>query len=427
MLFLASMPALIKVLLALALILTLNRLKLHLGLSLFVGAVTLGLMMGLSPVKIGQGLVKSLTDSQSLSLIVIVTVILVLSRLMADIGQLDRMVESFSGLVHNVKVSSLVMPALIGLLPMPGGALFSAPMVEAAFRGEKVSPEVKTVINYWFRHIWEYVWPLYPGYVLAVSLLGVPNWKFTLLQTPMTLIATAAGMLFLWPILPGAENESGGAGGRGRWQDFSRQVQPIALIVLAIPAVKLIELASGLTLPGLTSVYLGLGLCLGWVIVQNRLKPRAVFSALFHKAVFPMVVLVLGIMAFKGLLVESRAVEQIQKEMAFWGIPPLLAVALMPFLSGMVTGIAVGFVGASFPLIVPLFPPGHGLDFMAYATLAFGFGYMGMMLSPVHLCLIVTKDYFSASLLKSYRHLVGPAVIVLLAQLGLFSLFRMIG
>jgi hypothetical protein len=49
---------------------------------------------------------------------------------------------------------------------------------------------------------------------------------------------------------------------------------------------------------------------------------------------------------------------------------------------------------------------------------------MGMMLSPVHLCFLVTKDYYGASLIKSYRYLLLPAVSVMGTVTGLFFLIR---
>ncbi len=50
---------------------------------------------------------------------------------------------------------------------------------------------------------------------------------------------------------------------------------------------------------------------------------------------------------------------------------------------------------------------------LATLVLAYGFGYMGMMLSPVHLCFLVTKDYFDAPMQKIYRQIV-PCVLCIL-------------
>ena len=102
----------------------------------------------------------------------------------------------------------------------------------------------------------------------------------------------------------------------------------------------------------------------------------------------------------------------------------LLIIIIMPFLSGIITGIALGFVGASFPLIIPMFQTPDLIEYLSSAMLAYTFGYIGMMLSPVHLCLIVTKDYYKASLFKSYRVIIKPAITVMLTAFLLFFLIR---
>jgi len=46
-------------------------------------------------------------------------------------------------------------------------------------------------------------------------------------------------------------------------------------------------------------------------------------------------------------------------------------------------------------------------------ALAFGSGFAGVMLSPVHLCLVLTREYFEADLAKVYRRLWVPSALVL--------------
>ena len=48
----------------------------------------------------------------------------------------------------------------------------------------------------------------------------------------------------------------------------------------------------------------------------------------------------------------------------------------------------------------------------AYIFLAYLSGYLGMILSPTHLCLILTNDYFKSDLLKVYREIAIPVIIM---------------
>jgi hypothetical protein len=85
----------------------------------------------------------------------------------------------------------------------------------------------------------------------------------------------------------------------------------------------------------------------------------------------------------------------------------------------------MGFVGASFPVVVSLT---HGdPHFAAYISLAYAAGYTGMMASPIHMCLVLTKDYFKASFGGIYRTLVPLSLIIFLFALAWFAMLRSIG
>lgn len=418
----SQLPALLNVSIAFALILIINRLHVHLSLALFLGAITLGVLMGLDPETILNGIWHGLTDVMLLYLLLIVALILVLSRLMRESGQLDRIVTSFAGITGNVRWAAAVMPGLIGLLPMPGGALFSAPMVDAASKSSEIGPDLKTALNYWFRHVWEYWWPLYPGVILAVSLLGVKSWHFILLEFPLSIFALLVGYIFLSRLIAANGSDEKAGDKSGIWNGFLKEVMPILLVVLTIPLVSIFEIVTGVDLPKLSAVFIGLGVCLVWVIVSNRLPGKQVAQAVLDKSILPMIFLILGIMVFKGMLLESHAVAKIHTELTAYGIPPLIVVLLVPFLSGFITGIAVAFVGASFPLVVPLISQYTGLEFMAYAMAAYAFGFMGVMLSPVHLCLLVSRDYYRSSLIKSYGLILKPAFLFMFLVICYFLL-----
>ncbi|MCK5245001.1 MAG: DUF401 family protein, partial [Desulfobacterales bacterium] len=53
-------------------------------------------------------------------------------------------------------------------------------------------------------------------------------------------------------------------------------------------------------------------------------------------------------------------------------------------------------------------------------------GYMGMMMSPVHLCLLVSKDYFHSDLAGTYRLLLKPMIFVLVWTVILFWATKMV-
>ena len=79
--------------------------------------------------------------------------------------------------------------------------------------------EDQALVNYWFRHVWETAWPLYPGIILTVALADIPISTLISKTWPGTVAMFFFGWLFLLRkavpangllSLPG----QGGAGGK---------------------------------------------------------------------------------------------------------------------------------------------------------------------------------------------------------------------
>jgi hypothetical protein len=120
--------------------------------------------------------------------------------------------------------------------------------------------------------------------------------------------------------------------------------------------------------------------------------------------------MVFGILVFKDMLELSGAVAQIPAEISRVGIPPVVVIFILPFLCGLLSGMVSAFVGLSFPILAGfLYLPQIQLSniFLAYLS-----GYLGMILSPTHFCLLLTAEHFRADLGSVYR-VFAPALAVL--------------
>jgi integral membrane protein (TIGR00529 family) len=387
--------------------------------------------MGLNPGQWLRVMIDSTRSVQTIGILMIVWLIMVMSKIMKEAGQMDRLVASFARVAGDPLTVGSVMTALIGLLPMPGGALFSAPMVDASLTKMPLNGEQKTIINYWFRHVWEYWWPIYPGVILALAFLKVQTWIYIATMAPLTLISVGAGMLFVLRPIRLAQKKQTQHVSWGGLGSFLMEILPILIIIFFIVFEGVLTkvlgfLGADFPLPGALSILPGLLAALLWVVVSNHVPWRRTRSAFFDQGSLSILLLILAIMLFQGVLKESQAALQIRSELLAYHIPIFLVLMILPFISGVITGIAVGFVGTSFPLIIPMFPQNSLLGYMCFGALSFAFGYMGMMLSPVHLCFLVTKDYYRASLFKSYRYLLLPVLSVLGTVTGLFFLIQIL-
>ena len=428
---LMGVPALAKIFLLFTLIVALYRLKTPLWLALLLVSGLSGLWYGATGMRTLRLAGAAAVSGETLFLCAVVVLILGFSNMLSGTGELKRIVAAVSDLLGNSMHSGAALPALIGLLPMPGGAIFSAPMVETACGPDgNQTPEQKTAINHWFRHIWEYWWPFYPGVILASELFKVSIWQLFALHIPLTLTAMAGGYFF---ILRGAfpREKAQAAPVRGNTARlFRRAVTESASIlvgIFSIFGIGPILVAAGAT--GISARYwpviLGMVVGIVWLAIKRKTSLVQVIKMIFTRNQWSMMMMGVAVMVFKDMLAGVDAFTHIRADLAACHVPPLVVIAALPFISGMVMGLTIGYVGASFPLIISLLPA-HVIDTperFAWLVLAYSFGYVGMLMSPVHLCLILAKEYFKADFIKTYRCMAAPALLLMAAGICLFMLY----
>jgi integral membrane protein (TIGR00529 family) len=416
------LPAFIKVGIAFSAILALSRLGVPLGISMIASTLGLAVWSGGTAEAIVQVL-ATLILPVNILLLCVILLLLLFSGVLSSSGRMEKTVGAFRSWLKSDRLLLAGLPALIGLLPMPGGALFSAPMVATADSGNRLTPDHKTAINYWFRHIWEYWWPLYPGALLAVQYSGLPIGVFFLIQMPFTAASLVGGYFFLLRRIPQRHDGAGTVSIRP--VDVLPTLAPIGALVAISGSASAFLPVIGVpsSLANLYGMLGGLVLVMGWIGMSDRAVPGKIVKILGKPGTWSLMLVVAGALLFSASLRMSingsgtTLVSLMRDEFLSLGIPFVLIAIIIPFISGMVTGIAVAFVGASFPIVFALLgpqPPMHEL--IATTSLAYVSGYLGQMLSPVHICFLVTKEYFKTSLRASYRFLWGPAATVALAM-----------
>ena len=147
----------------------------------------------------------------------------------------------------------------------------------------------------------------------------------------------------------------------------------------------------------------------------HRYTPAMIFKNLRESVSGKALFLVIGIMIFQEVLRTTGALAGISGFFTASQMPVQLLLFLIPFIAGLMTGLTVGYVGITFPLLLPLM--GVSTPSPALVALAFGSGFAGVMLSPVHLCYVLTCEYFHADIAKVYHRLLLPSVCVMAAVL----------
>jgi len=102
------------------------------------------------------------------------------------------------------------------------------------------------------------------------------------------------------------------------------------------------------------------------------------------------------------------------------GIPAAPLLFMLPFVSGLLTGVTVGFVGSAFPLILSI----AGESSTVIISFAFASGFLGVLLSPVHICLVLTREYFKADMWGVYKKIIPAASVVFLVAVAEYLILR---
>jgi hypothetical protein len=383
---------------------------------------------------LGQGVIQPRT----IAVAFIVGGLLVFSRLMRDTGRIDRMVELMRSILRRPAVAMAALPAAIGMIPMPGGALFSAPMVATASGGAKVRGDQLSAINYWYRHPWEFWWPLYPGVIVAMEFageqFGISHGLYMLVMLPMSVAMILGG---LW-VFRGSHSDIHHRGAKacpGAKRDLLGVMMPIWVVLIVFIGGKLAawQLSQHLlTGPRWEEMWSFVGkflmtivaiiAALAWLVVANRVSLGKVGRMFASLSVIKLAGVVTSAMVFMYALLQIQAGEAMYDELRALGVPIVVVVALLPFIAGFVLGVAIGFVGTAFPIVLPLVAGTESP--MAYVMLAYVFGHMGQMLSPIHICHIVTLDYFESSYRRMYPRILPPALATCAAASAYFILLR---
>jgi integral membrane protein (TIGR00529 family) len=356
---------------------------------------------------------QGLTAPQTLNLAGAVFLVLVLAELLRRTRSVDRMVTSLQAVVPDSRVVLALIPSMIGLMPMLGGAMFSAPMVDGVGRRLDLSPSRKTFINYWFRHAMEYVFPLYSSLLIVSALIEVTPYAFIGVAYPLTFAAIAGGIVWgLWGVsnhrrqAGEATDVAGQDTGRGEaWRGLLTSTWPLLLVIVLVVVLKANMLLSLVGVILLTVLAMRIGPT-QWLDVLRRSLPLRTFIAIF------------AVMVFKQVIEDAGAVEAVPNALSGLGLPPLLVAFLVPHVIGLLTGTPPAAMALSVPLVMPLVGS-TAIDPIAGGVWMFAGAFTGVLLSPLHLCLSLTREYYGANWGQLYRVILPATALIVATALGI--------
>ena len=407
-----DIPVIAAIFISLGAILIADRIIRNLAVSILAGSFLLSILSKRTIIETLRIVALRIWNFDSCMLFVLIFLMITMSNQIKENNIMAAMTEGlkarFSGKALLVSVT-----ALIGFIPMPGGALFSAPLVEACDTEHRLSNDTKTRINYWFRHVWEYWFPLYAGVIMALQITGLEIWQMIMANFSLSIFHLLGGWFCILRSLdlPKAERKE------DQKPPVLRYLIPIFIIIFGSGILSWL-------FPGLKSAskYLPLiiSIIISMVIAQlwKPLPAKSWKKLTVAKNAWRMVTVVAVITVYSGFIGMplsdgSYLMDMMRQELSQAGIPSVLFFAILPLVSGMATGIALGFVGTSFPIIFSLLGPDPTLkSILIMVIVGYGFGQIGQLLSPVHVCNVVTNRFFNTNLFKNTFFIAKPCLFI---------------
>lgn len=353
---------------------------------------------------------------QAISVVLATFGITFLSQLYNETGGIKRLSESLSKIVKNSKIISSVLPALIGFLPVAGGALMSAPIVDAETEKLKLSPEKKTYINLWFRHTIFPVYPISQLLITTAALTSVPLFLIILRQIPVVIVMVIVGyFIAFWNVPHVKSQESQGESSLiSNLKESFVSFSPILTTIVVVVALGLAGL--NLSQQGfdvLIATFLGILI----LIFISKPHIEVLTKPLKNKGIYGITFAVYGAFLLRNVMKAAGVSEVFNTLVSNVNINVVALLTIIPSALGFLTGSPLAGVSISVSImegVIQFLPNVASLIYMS--------AYLGYIIAPTHLCFTFTAEYFKCSLGKAYKYVIPSFLLTLITALLIYFL-----
>ncbi|MGI6677605.1 MAG: DUF401 family protein [Dehalobacterium sp.] len=349
---------------------------------------------------------RGVTNPVTMELVIILIFIMVFEALLRKEGYLENMLTGLQAVIPNPRIVMALLPIFIGVMPSAGGALFSAPLVEHAAKDLSATPEQKSFVNFYYRHVTEYFLPIYPSVLLIASMANLHVRQLILALIPFGALAVLLGIPELKKIAIVKKEDHERTEKKQVTKELLLSALPILIVVFLVLVVA-------------TKVWIGVGSVLLYLFIYHRYTPNKIWNLLRDAFKFKTIFLVFAVMIFKQVLEDTGAVAALPQLLSQLPVPSYFVFIVINFIVGVMTGHMIAIVGIGFPLALAVL--GASFDVQT-AVLLFIAGFAGQMITPTHLCLTLTVNFFKADLSKVIRMLIGREAALLAAAIAVYMI-----
>ncbi|MCS3915987.1 integral membrane protein (TIGR00529 family) [Caldanaerobacter subterraneus subsp. tengcongensis MB4] len=349
-------------------------------------------------------MLKTIVDFNTLFLMITSFAIAVLAELYTKTQLITAFNTSLVSLLKKPSLVLSVIPAVLGLLPIAGGALFSAPVVKEV--GERLGLEDNRLIflNVWFRHVLFMIFPLGQSLLVASITTGYSLVELAAIQIPIAIFMVLVGFIFIprsafQSIKPASVELKG---------EFLKSSLPLLVaIFLSLILTKLI---------GIFGMPLGVFLGVITMFFVTKISFKVFTDVVKSKVVLSLTFSAFLIMLLQHAILDTGVKEILSNFFVNYQVPFFLLLTIIPgILSALTSSAITGIV-----MVVPLISLAHSLT-LKEASILYVSSFLMYTISPTHLCLIYTARYFGTEIKGSYKYFL-PSTVLIVVFLMLYFL-----
>ena len=424
---------LIGIIIAFIVIIFLIRKKFNFGLSLILGSliVVIFSLPEINPIEIPKAIGKALIydynnkifDFQTIELAILLTLIYILAKSMQETGAVEKLIKSLRSIFY--KGGTLgVIPAVYGLMPVPGGAIFSAPLIDKEGEKYKLNQSQKNFLNVWFRHIWFPIFPVSSAMMLIISsdFANIDIYELIIANFPAFIASIVIGLIFLKFYIKKTPKPK--AAPKKEYSGLIYLLPPVIPIIVYIIILAIFTIIGIENLKDFQRIIFIVGVILSVVFIPYLIKIdwKKYYKILKRSLSFNLAFAIVGIMIFRQMIEASGANEIIAEMIGGLPFHAIFIVIIVPLIMGLITGYNFGAIALSYFLVEPFFEF-TGLNIIGFASLIFISSLVGYLISPIHLCNVVSSDYLKTDTTRMYKMYIPAIILLLIVQTSIVVLF----
>jgi integral membrane protein (TIGR00529 family) len=368
--------------------------------AIILASLIIGLTSGEPVTIIFRVFITTLSTFNTWNLVSAVALISVLGHVLKETGLMIMFVEGLSKILPS-KIMMVIIPAVFGFLSIPGGALMSAPFIEPEAKRLGLESEAKTYYNVWFRHLLYWISPITSSTIMATMLSGFTINSWLRVQAPLFFVMLTIGFIASRGFVKTPRKNSGLVG--LKMESMKGGLPIIVSVVLALSGVPM---WSSLLVGILVAMLLG------------RVNAKQGISMIKNGLRWDLILTIISMLYLRDMIETSGSVMKLFETVFKSGIPLFVIAIVIPLFIGAISGSPAMGVGIAFPILLPLL----GESNIHLASIVFLGITCAYITSPLHLCLVLTNNYFKSDLNKVIRYL-SPSSLALYIVGLLYHLF----